>query len=249
MDKADIRIFRDILLTIFDEQKSDWSEETRKGRKPTSKARAFYELYSNNIWHAISREKLEALLGKNDEKLDINFASEKAVLFLPPLVERNSEFVPILNLSCKISSTINAIRLYVLLVRLDDSTQKPYGLGFRFDSPKKEHYEGFQESNVGEGEHDFYHVQIIRRFDYGPDIDIPDWLPDHQPSFPLIADDPASLLLALLLTLYGKKYCWEFYQNHASNLIGLHSQFNKLHPCRKCQGIAGKKRKAKWKAG
>ena len=140
MNEATIRTFRDLLLTIYDEQKSDWSEEKMKGRKPTNKARQFYTLYSYRGWDPIERKEFEKWLSGNDNEMDIDFLERRTVLFLPPLVEKNSEFVPILYLCCKISSTINSVRLYVLLVRLDEVTQKPYCFGFLFDSPENEHY-------------------------------------------------------------------------------------------------------------
>ena len=49
--------------------------------------------------------------------------------------------------------------------------------------------------------HDFYHAQL------GND-DVPkkpSWLPGTQPSFRLCANCPVTLVISLLLTLYGRK--------------------------------------------
>ncbi|MCG3207159.1 MAG: hypothetical protein FOGNACKC_00759 [Anaerolineae bacterium] len=225
MDKATISALRDFLLKIYEEQKSDWSEETYTNRKPSDKARDFYTKYIYNMWHQVDEREFEKLLNKSSDKLEVDFSATKTVLFLPPL-EKDGDFVPILNIKCKITEAVNSLRFYVLLVRLGEAGQKPYGLAFRFESPENEHYE---KQTKDEGLHDFYHAQLITGFSYGPDLEIPPWVPDSQPSFPLLADDPLTLVFAMLMTLYGKKYCWEFYRKHATNLPELGLRIKKLH--------------------
>jgi len=239
MDKATIRALRNLLLIIYDEQKSDWSSETQTGRKPSSKAKELYEKYYYNKWHPVEETELEGWLNESDGKLEIDFSERKAVLYLPPL-EKNAEFVPVLSLKCKIGEMINSMSLYVLLIRSGKDSQKPYGIGFRFESPESEHFEkspGEEQPETGEGLHDFYHAQLITGFDYGPEIEIPDWLPTSQPSFPLLAYDPVTLVFALLMTLYGKKYCWDFYNKHATNLRDLNPRIKRLQPWIKWKAI------------
>jgi hypothetical protein len=225
MDEATIRALRNLLLRIYDEQKTDWSDETQTGRKPSAKAREFYNQYGYNGWNQIRETEFETWLNESSDKLEIDFSKRKAILFLPPL-EKDRDFVPILNLKCNVSESINSMRLYVILVRLGEEHQKPYGLAFRFESPESEQYE---EQSGNEGVHDFYHVQLMTGFSYGPDLEIPQWVPVSQPSFPLPADDPLTLVFALLMTLYGKKYCWEFYNKHAPYLPELGPCMKKLH--------------------
>ena len=233
MDKAAIRAFRNLLLKIYDEQKNDWSLETQSGRKPSAEARDLYDVYCYNTWHPINEKEFENWLNESDEKLDVDFSKKRAVLYLPPL-EKDAEFVPVLSLKCTLSKTINSIRLYVLLFRHGEEGQKPYGIGFRFESPENEQYERQSEDDEqqgpGEGLHDFYHAQLITGFGYGPEIEIPGWLPCTQPSFPLPADDPVTLVFSLLMTLYGKRYCWEFFRKHASNLPDLGPRIKKIQP-------------------
>ena len=130
----------------------------------------------------------------------------------------------------------NSLRLYILMVQLDQE-KKLQGIGFRFESPEIEQYDNDTQAN--EGMHDFYHAQLITGFCYGPLVEIPNWLPVTQPSFPLPADDPITLVLALLLTLYGKKYCWEFYSKHSSNLPELSNYIKKMNEWIKWKSFDG----------
>ncbi len=157
MDKATIRALRNLLLIIYGEQKSDWSEETHTGRKPSDEAKEFYNQYRYVNWNQVRETEFEEWLrlDKASGQMNVDFSERKAILFLPPL-EEDRAFVPILNLKCKVGETINSMSLYVLLVQMGEEGKKPRGLAFRFESPENEHYEN-QDSN--EGLHDFYHVQ------------------------------------------------------------------------------------------
>ncbi len=69
------------------------------------------------------------------------------------------------------------------------------------------------------GIHDFHHAQLIRKFgqsklDDKLQIDCPVWIPQSQPSFPLPAECPVTLLLCMIITLYGRKYYEQFCINH-----------------------------------
>jgi hypothetical protein len=247
MDSATIRALRNLLLIIYAEQKSDWSPETQNGRKPSAEAQELYNQYCSSNWHRISEKEFEKLLTISNGKLVIDFSETKAILVLPPLQE-DQAFVPILNLECELSKNINSLRLHVLLVRLDEDHRKLYGIGFRCECPENEQYSKEKTKikkkkkpvQAGEGLHDFYHAQLITGFSYGPSIEIPDWLPTSQPSFPLLADDPVTLVFALLMTLYGKKYCWDFYNKHASNLPDLNPRIKRLQPWIKWKVMRGK---------
>lgn len=69
-----------------------------------------------------------------------------------------------------------------------------FSVGYRFESPH------------GTGMHNYYHVQLIRRFADG----MPSWcdecrdsLPETQPAFAIDARDPVSLLICILVSVYG----------------------------------------------
>ena len=100
----------------------------------------------------------------------------------------------------------------VMLVCLDKKG-KPYGIGFRMETPHSQDED--VDTFASEGIHDFHHAQLIQRFrrkelNSELQIDCPCWIPDSQPSFPLPAECPVTLLLCLIVTLYGRKYYNQF---------------------------------------
>ena len=123
-------------------------------------------------------------------------------------------------------------KLRVMLVCLGNCTdeyQKPYGIGFRLETPECSNQTETPAGN--EGIHDFHHAQLIKNFekddlDSKLQIDCPSWLPTTQPSFPLPAKCPMSLLFCLIATLYGKKEYNnlrnEFRQRSDHSLVGEH---------------------------
>ena len=167
-------------------------------------------------WRPIAREELEGLFaapetGSGSVEVDFSKSERGQVLYLPPL-EKNPRCVPILSLYCKLNETQSIAKFRVMLVCLDKKG-KPYGIGFRMETPESMNQDMNTTDNVGI--HDFHHAQLIRRFgqsnlDILP-IDCPIWLPDSQPSFPLPAECPVTLLLCLIVTLYGRNYYNDFF--------------------------------------
>lgn len=248
--KTIIRGLRQLLLTIYDEQASGWSPDTLK---PNAQAR---ELYERQMWTQVNRKELEKWFPEFEQiddpkkeqskvskrtkkkrtktapsKIEIDFSNEHRFLYLPPL-EKNAEFVPILSLKCIINEIQTSIRLKVMLIRLGETGQKPFGIGFRLENPECEHS---IDNSQNQGRHDFYHAQLLNKFDYGPQIDFIDWIPVSQPSFPLLADNPITLLFSLLLTLYGEKYCFEFYNRHSKVLPDLNKYLKGLKEQQNCE--------------
>lgn len=158
------------------------------------------------------------------EVVEVDFSGRRKVLYLPPL-EKNPEFVPYLSLWCKLEETGASMALRVMLVSRGESEGEFRGVGFRLESPhENEEDEGDERDEAGR--HDFCHAQLIRSLGYGPRVECPSWLPETQPSFPLTADGPVTLVLCLLLSLYGKRYCWNFYTEH--QIFDLKSHLNRL---------------------
>jgi len=195
-------------------------------------------------WQPVSREELKRWLRADGSGIKVNFESERKVLYLPSL-EKNADFVPVLSLKINIDDEHDEIRLRVMLVTQNEESNgdvecreangdknRLYGIGFRLDTPESGNVDGESKGNEDEGRHDFYHAQFIRRrgFNWGPRIETIGWLPEHQPSFPLVADDPITLVLSLLLALYGKRYCGQFIQRHGGSLSALGSARKKLQP-------------------
>ena len=168
-------------------------------------------------WEPITFEKI-AYRFKQTE-LVLNFSDR--VLYLPPL-KKDPNFVPVLSLYCKLDETHNIAKLRVMLVHLEDcfdEQPKGYGIGFRMETPESMNQN--TNATTNEGIHDFHHAQLIRKFgqsnlDKLP-IDCPSWLPQSQPSFPMPAKCPVTLLLCLIVTLYGRKCYDEFFKTYIND--------------------------------
>lgn len=186
-------------------------------------------------WPPLAPEDIEGLFqrakieSKTSKTVELNFsqAQRGRVLYLPPL-EKDPCCIPILSLYCKLKELQSIAKFRVLLVRLDENRGPHgiYGIGFRMETPEKinqntspsTNNQGTNTTN-NNGHHDFHHAQLIRKFgqdelDNKLQIDCPIWLPQSQPSFPLPAECPVTLLLCLLVTLYGRKYYNQFLTDH-----------------------------------
>jgi hypothetical protein len=171
-------------------------------------------------WRPIAREELEELFTpprtvSGPVEVDFSKSERGQVLYLPPL-EKNPRCVPILSLYCKLNNQQSIVKFRVMLVCLDNEG-KPYGIGFRMETPESMNQNVNTPTN--EGIHDFHHAQLIRKFgqrelDCKLKIECPSWLPESQPSFPLPAECPVMLLLCLILTLYGKRYYKQFFDEN-----------------------------------
>jgi len=167
-------------------------------------------------------------------------------LYLPPL-EKGAEFVPVLSMKCVLDDTRVEIKLRVMLIcGVEDHEEtgelRLCGIGFRLESPHGDEEE--QEGTAGDeaegkdSRHGFHHAQLIQDFDQDPPIECPDWLPCEQPSFPLTADCPVTLVLCLLLTLYGKRFCWEWISKDAGFYHWLQEYVEELQPWIKWKALA-----------
>ena len=157
------------------------------------------------------------------------------VFYLPP-VEKYDHFVPILSLKCKLNKTPSTAQFRVMLISLkknekNQTTDEFYGVGFRMETPNSMDQNSNPTDN--DGIHNFYHAQLVRKLDSTLknklQITCPNWIPDSQPSFPLPADCPVTLLLCLIVTLYGKKYYGQFLEEHKNNITYIKPYQKKLN--------------------
>ena len=211
MSNAIITLKR-ILLPLFKIQESAWIRKNPIPSRSDKALKTFDAIHEK--WLPIKFDEIESLF--DPAELILNFPERGKVLYLPPL-EKNANFVPALSLSCTLNENQSIAKLRVMLVCLDEDHEKPYGIGFRMETPESMNQNGNEDDN--QGIHDFHHVQLIRTFgqvglDNSLPIDCPCWLPVSQPSFPLPAKCPVMLLLCLILTLYGKQYYYQFLRDH-----------------------------------
>jgi hypothetical protein len=238
------------LRQLFDrlrqEQERDWYPQ-RWGRKPSARAQEVWE-HLISWWSPIGERDFEYWFPASSDELHVDFSQLGRFLYLPPL-EKNAEFVPVLSMKCVLDDTTAEIKLQVMLVRRvedceENGEERLCGIGFRLESrhgdeEEEEDTEGDEEEER-DSRHGFYHAQLIRDFGRGPSpsSECPSWLPCTQPSFPLTADCPVTLMLCLLLTLYGKRYCWEFVSKDTHLLNWLKPYLDKLQPWIKWEALA-----------
>jgi hypothetical protein len=215
--------FRKIVEALYDEQKSLWSNE----RKDNSTIKAADKLKSmiNSNWKELGDSEIDSCLLK--PKI-IDFPVNKTVMYLPPLEKETSEFLAVM--SIKYDPTQNDLAIHIMLITNANQGQVhlPYkSVGFRIESPHK-------PINADAGRHKFYHSQLINSLNYGPwtskIVETIDWLPLHQPSFPLWATNPVEAVLCLILTVYGRLYYLDFFKRHSAKFIkGIESDFKILN--------------------
>lgn len=208
-----ISALKDILRPLFENQADAWLNQD-PDLKPSCQVLKTFRIISEK-WKPITFEEIAYLF--DESELILDFAQR--VLYLPAL-QKKSNFVPILSLSCKLNEAQSIAQFRVMLVALDRNHKTLNSIGFRMETPESRN----QNSNTAtkEGIHDFFHAQLIQKFDKKkpdgkPEIYCPDWLPESQPSFPLPADCPVTLLLCLIVTLYGRNYYNRFLKTHGTS--------------------------------
>jgi len=153
-------------------------------------------------WIPIREKEIESLF-YNSKSVSIKMPDNK-VLYLP-LMEEEPDFLPVLSFECRLDDDYDVMKLRLLLVHYDRSEGKPHGIGFRMEE--------------GENIHGFYHTQLIKNLtgaattENSP-IECPLRFPETQPAIPLKAQDSITLVLCLLISLYGIEYCWSLANEH-----------------------------------
>ena len=209
--KRKISALQNILESLFKIQRSAWLGD--QGRwKPSRPALRTYKALEKEC-EPITFERIEYLFKRPE--LVLNFSDR--VLYLPPL-KKDPNFVPVLSLSCKLNETQSIARFRVMLI-CSDNDKKFRGIGFRLETPEGQNQE--EETPANEGTHDFHHAQLIRRLDQTIldklPIDCPCWLPQSQPSFPMPAKCPVTMLLCLIVTLYGREGYKQFFKTYIND--------------------------------
>ena len=213
-----INVLKSILTPLLKIQQSVWINED-PNRIRSCQALATYKALSYEFsLLPITLEDIEKLLPLS-ETVGMSFCKFGKVLYLPPL-EKDARFVPILSLSCTLKETHSIAQLRVMLVSLDDCSEedrKFYGIGFRMETP--ESWKQATDQPAKPGRHDFHHAQLIQEFgqkklDKKVKIECPCWIPVTQPSFPLPAQCPVTMLLCLIVTLYGRIYYNDFFKDY-----------------------------------
>ena len=200
--------FRELMRALFEAQESAWSMEqpNRQGEVP------HYQIIYQNRWRLLDFKEF-------DWEDDVAFAPRRCVMLLPPL-EKDGHLYPVMSIEYSPGDDFerSSLHIHVLLLKGWDE-EKLLGFAFRIDSPHAyAHQDGAGTDRIGR--HDFYHAQLVMGVGYGAKLDLPDWWPCTQPSFPLWAVNPVDAVLNLILTLYGSRYYRHFLSSHGRGFLG-----------------------------
>lgn len=152
---------------------------------------------------------LDAMLARKEPILD--FLDSGSFIYLKP-VEKGGWMIPILSIRYNFRSAKPVTSLRLALFLLDEAGNLK-ARGYRFETPSSNEFDtassNEEENPSSIGRHDYYHAQLIISFDKKTSrwsLPCEPWLPTSQPAFPLDAEDPITLIVCLLVSLYGLNY-------------------------------------------
>ena len=117
------------------------------------------------------------------------------VLYLEPI--EKERVLPVITIQS--SADWVHFSIYALLAKLNNQS-KIRSLAMRFETDEGDY---LKEGIIGA--HDFCHAQLCNTINESFPVYAPKWLPDSQPSYPLDGEDQVSLVLCMLVSLYGGK--------------------------------------------
>jgi hypothetical protein len=204
----ELRLFRDLILAIWDNHRKPWFY-------PRGQARDIYLDIAAAFPSLSNRNALEVAL-PTEERVKAEFPSG-SFIYLEP-VNRGQVLLPVLSMKCDFGRSIPEVRLRLGLFLRHVRDIK--AIGYRFEAPE------------GPGIHNYYHLQMIRGFRMGiyfPPNDCLEWFPDSAPAFPLDGNCPIKLVLGLLVSLYGIQHTANLLAN--ANLGAQTSQYLRMMNC------------------
>ena len=188
-----VTVYR-LLAVLCERQANAWFNPA-KNSEPDPQALSAYQQLVNE-WAPLRAEEVEKLA---QSKSALDLVSWRRAVYLPPAAKLK-HFAPLLTVYLNVGPTDTELKLRLMLVSCAEDCEL-YGLGYRME--------------FGTEEHDFPHAQLVR--DFYPSaqpgrrkIDCPIWLPQTQPSFPIPASDTVTLLLTMLMSLYGLEFTQHF---------------------------------------
>jgi len=183
-----------VLMTLAKKSETLWSEKRDlNGSDIRCGMRDSYEFMISSK-HPITSKALEELINEGSRRRELCFDSK---FYLPPLQD-NSEFIPVFSLKCNLGSPSPKTSLRVEMYRV-----------VKIGRGKETHCLGMRFEVHGNGsEHNYCHVQLSSEHRWKGSKDLlpncPRWIPTEIPRIPLMADCPVSLIIALLVSFYGK---------------------------------------------
>jgi hypothetical protein len=148
---------------------------------------------------AAHRRQLEGIL---NSETGYDTASSRAFVYAEVVPRGSPVLWPVLAFAADKASRNLKIRAALFHESPDTAARAgPVAVGWRFEPP-----EGSGATGCPEGSHSYYHAQPISSWDKSERNRLPVYgvINQSQPAFPLIAEGSVSLLVGVLVSLYGK---------------------------------------------
>jgi hypothetical protein len=210
MDK-ELNLFRQLVLLIFEKHKGAYED-------PPASVRAILDHIANKYVRFADGAALENALPTDDHPTS-DFKEVMRFLYLRP-IQTGTPTIPVLSLKANFARSLPEVRIRVALFLLDEIGEIRCQ-GYRYEAPE----------GPGDGRHDYYHVQPIRvlyRDRPGFQLPTPPWFLDSHPTWPVDARDPVSLMISLLVSLYGLDFRNEILAYPMASVLKRHMS---LTPC------------------
>ena len=139
--------------------------------------------------------KLEELMGDGAQPT-FDLLDAGRFVYLEPVL-RAPQIFPVMSVRCNFRLALPEVRLELGLF-LVNAGGEVGAIGCRFETP-----EGTT------GRHRYHHAQLFSAFHKQEAYRLPlcpRWYPDENPAFLLRAEDPVTLLMNLVVSLYGYEY-------------------------------------------
>lgn len=210
---ATIRVLKQLFVVLCRIQKSAWIDMNPEWGISEQVFQTCHLLFSAP-WLPIGEEQIERLFSESGG-VELNLSETNEALYLPPMKEE-THFLPVLSLECKLNDDVEIMKLRLMLVHCGADEGKPHGIGFRMEA--------------GENIHSFYHAQLIRDLQGAAQIEdspveCPLRFPETQPCIPLKAQDAVTLMLCLLISLYGIRHCWRLVADYRLSELADHLKY------------------------
>ena len=193
----EIRVLGQVLKALCAIQDAAWSRRQKTWVDDLDIDSKTYSTYTELIssWTPLTEKDTEALFPVNSKSVNFRLSESRKALYLSP-TSSQPHLIPVVSLECVIDNTKANIKIRIMLIQKRNDAL--VGIGFRFEN--------------GGDIHQYYHAQLIKELQgsthgSNPVIEHLEWLPESEPAIPLKANDPVTLLLCSLISLYGFRNC------------------------------------------
>ena len=179
-----------IVTKLYKMSRDYWRRGSGRPRERGPKALEFHDRVQEFRFPLTAAEMKQLFLKDRDAcRME---TEETKFVHLPPL-EDDPLFIPVLRFKTDFHSKLAQYRVEMYTYKDQEGAEnRPSGMGFRFETP-----------TVQSPNHQFHHVQLFDT-DTGSGLgEMLVGLPSIVPAIPLVAEEPVSLALCMILSLYG----------------------------------------------